>query len=267
MATHSPLQSSPGGELKELYDAESSRLQHDFSSTKNGLNYLRERTALVESVLLRVAAPFLSSEAPGNSGIVLVAVGDFGRRSLFPYSDIDILVLPAAREGADHWKGAIERFSQGMFAAGLKINATTKSLAEFSEFDSENTESILSLLDCRFLAGDRELFSNLRDKLIPEIMAQESQVLAERLAEMTRNRHRKFANTVFHLEPDVRGRPRRISRLHSGVLARGDVRDGTPARLARSGYAAFSRDSKYDGPGLRISSVGALLSRFSPHAQ
>src|SRR5580700_8983384 len=144
MPTHSPPQSPLGGELKELYDAESSRLQHDFSSTKNGLNYLRERTVLVESVALRLAAPFLSSEAPGTSGIALVAVGDFGRRSLFPYSDIDLLFLPAAREGADQWKGAIERFSQGMSTAGLKINAMTKSLAEFGEFDSENAESILS---------------------------------------------------------------------------------------------------------------------------
>src|SRR5579862_4358221 len=207
MPTHSPPQSPLGGELKELYDAESSRLQHDFSSTKNGLNYLRERSVLVESVVLRLAAPFLCSETPGTSGIVLVAIGDFGRRSLFPYSDIDLLFLPAAQEGAGEWKGAIEKFSQAMFAAGLKTNATTKSLAEFAEFDSENAESILSLLDCRYLAGDRELFSNLRDKLIPEVMARESQVLAERLAEMTRNRHRKFANTVFHLEPDVKDAP------------------------------------------------------------
>ncbi len=213
MPTHSPLQSPPGGELKELYDAESSRLRHDFSSTKNGLNYLRERAVLVESVVLRLAEPFLSSEAQGTSGIVLVAVGDFGRRSPFPYSDIDLLFLPAAREGADQWAGAIEKFSHAMLAAGLKINATTKSFAEFGEFDSENAESILSLLDCRYLAGDRELFSNLRDKFIPEVMARESQVLAERLAEMTRNRHRKFANTVFHLEPDVKDGPGGVSAI------------------------------------------------------
>ena len=38
-------------------------------------------------------------------------------------------------------------------------------------------------------------------------MVRESQVLVERLAEMTRNRHRKFANTVFHLEPNVKDGP------------------------------------------------------------
>jgi [protein-PII] uridylyltransferase len=202
-----PIQSPLLSELKDLYDAESARLQHDFSTTKNGLSFLRERSALVDSVVLRLAAPFLSQEKSGTPGIVLVALGDFGRRSLFPYSDIDLLFLLAAQDSTGQWTGAIEEFTQGMSAVGLKPNTTIKSFSEFSEFDSENAESILSLLDCRFLAGDPELFSRLRDGLIPEVMARESQVLAERLAEMARNRHRKFANTVFHLEPDVRDGP------------------------------------------------------------
>src|SRR6267154_6214651 len=203
MPTKSPL----GRELSDLYDAESSRLQHDFSTTKNGLTFLRERSALVESVVLRLMSPLFSSEKSGARGIALVALGDFGRQSLFPYSDIDLLFLLAAQDQAAQGAGAIEQFTQGMAGVGLDLNTTIKSFAEFSEFDSENAESILSLLDCRFLAGDNDLFSNLRDRLIPEVMARESQVLAERLAEMTRNRHRKFANTVFHLEPDVKDGP------------------------------------------------------------
>ena len=162
---------------------------------------------LVESVVLRLAAPFLSSEKPGTSGIVLVAVGDFGRRSLFPYSDIDLLFLLATRRIGGQVEGRHRAIFPGNVGRWTEVECHDEEFPEFSEFDSENAESILSLLDCRFLAGDQELFSNLRDKLIPEVMARESQVLAERLAEMTRNRHRKFANTVFHLEPDVKDGP------------------------------------------------------------
>ena len=203
MPTQSPLIS----ELKGLYDAESSRLQRDFSATKDGLTFLRQRSVLVESIVLRLAEPFLPSQKALISGVVLLAVGDFGKRALFPYSEVDLLFLLAAQETEGSFSEAIQRFSQGMRDVGLNLSTTTKVFSEFSEFDSENVESILSLLDCRFLAGDRELFSNLRDRLIPEVMARESQVLAERLAEMTRNRHRKFANTVFHLEPDVKDGP------------------------------------------------------------
>ena len=139
---------------------------------------------------------------------MLVAIGDFGRRSLFPYSEIDLLFLLAAQDTEEKCDGrASSNFRKECRAVGLKVNATIRSFSEFSQFDSENAESILSLLDSRFLAGDQELFSNLRDRLIPEVMARESQVLVERLAEMTRNRHRKFANTVFHLEPNVKDGP------------------------------------------------------------
>jgi [protein-PII] uridylyltransferase len=203
MPTQSPLSS----ELKNLYDAESSRLQHDFSTTKDGLNFLRQRSALVESIVLRLAEQFLPPEKTGPPKVVLVAAGDFGRRLLFPYSDIDLLFLQAAQDTEEKCQDAIQQFTQGMRDVGLKANTATRSFSEFSQFNSENAESILSLLDSRFLAGDQELFSNLRDRLIPEVMVRESQVLVERLAELTRNRHRKFANTVFHLEPNVKEGP------------------------------------------------------------
>ena len=94
-----------------------------------------------------------------------------------------------------------------MLDVGLKANIATKKFSKIQRVQFETPEFILSLLDSRFLAGDQKLFSDLRDRLIPEVMVRESQVLAERLAEMTRNRHRKFANTVFHLEPNVKEGP------------------------------------------------------------
>jgi len=50
-----PTQSPLGSELKERYDAESLRLQQEFFIACDGLNYLRGRSALVESVVLRLA--------------------------------------------------------------------------------------------------------------------------------------------------------------------------------------------------------------------
>jgi [protein-PII] uridylyltransferase len=202
-----PTQSPLGSELRELYNTESSRLQLDFSTTKNGLSCLHQRSDLVQSIVLRLIEPFFSSLNANPSGVALISVGDLGRRCMFPYSDVDLLLLHADQDSADLSQNAVRLFSQGMADVGLKCNVAVKAISEFREFDSEKAESILSLLDGRFLAGDQELFSMLRDKLLPEVTAQESQVLVERLAEMTRNRHRKFANTVFHLEPNVKDGP------------------------------------------------------------
>jgi [protein-PII] uridylyltransferase len=202
-----PTQSPLGSELRDLYDAESSRFQQQFSATKDGLGFLKQRSALVESIALRLWEQFVSPEKGGPSGLVLIALGDFGTGSLFPFSDVDVLFLCAAEDTAEKSRGPIRQFSQGMLDLQLNLNATTRTLSEYSQFDSYNPEAILSLLDCRYLAGDREFFSNLRDRVIPEIMDRESQVLVGHLAEITRTRHRKFGNTVFHLEPNVKDGP------------------------------------------------------------
>jgi len=215
MPTPPPLTS----ELKDLYDGESLRLQREFLATRDGLNYLRGRSALVDSIVLRLAGPDLSSEQASEQALIpdaaLIAVGDFGRQSLFPTSDVDLLFIFATEFATEHAiqdaseqsAQAIQKFSQQLRGLGLQPAITAKPLSQWAQFDSENAEPVLSLLDARFLAGDRELFSGLRNRLIPEVMARESQVLVERLAETTRNRHRQFADTVFHLEPNVQDGP------------------------------------------------------------
>ena len=225
-----PTQSTLASELKERFDAESSRLRDEFLSAKDGLKYLHERSALVDAIARRFWAEFVISAGLEPSRIVFAAVGDFGRQTLFPYSDIDIVFLAATGEAAEKFKGAIQRISQGMNEIGLKCNTSEGLVSEFMRFDSDHAEAILSLLDCRFLDGDQKLFNELRTRVIPEIMVRESQALVERLAEMTRNSRRKFANTVFHLEPNVKDGP-------------GGFQDYTTARW----LAAMSAMEKHDG--------------------
>jgi [protein-PII] uridylyltransferase len=203
MSTQSPLVS----ELKERFDAESSRLQEEFSAAKDGLKYLQEKSALVDSIARRFWAQFVGSTGLQPSRMIFAALGDYGRQTLFPYSDVDLIFLAGTGEAAEKFKDAIQRLSQGMNEIGLRCNTTAGIIPEFIQFDADRAETILSLLDCRFLDGDQELFANLRNRLIPEIMVRESQSLVERLAELTRNSHRKFANTVFHLEPNVKDGP------------------------------------------------------------
>jgi len=203
MATHSPLRS----ELRELYEAESARLRLDFLNTKNGLSDLRQRSALLDSIVLRFWQQFVFAEGLQPSGFIFAAVGDFGRQLLFPYSGVDLVFLAATRETADKFGDAARRISQGIGEVGVKSPATSAVISELFEFAADNAEQILSLLDCRFLEGDSALFADLRGRQLPDLMFRESHPLIERLAEMIRNRHRKFGSTVPHLEPSVNDGP------------------------------------------------------------
>jgi [protein-PII] uridylyltransferase len=202
-----PSQFQVSSELREQYEAESARLQSEFSTTKNGLAYLGQRSALVDSIARRLWTQILASAGLDSSRIVVAAVGDLGRQTLFPYSEADFIFFAAEGQTAEPFKSAMHRFLQGLSEIGQKANSTFAFLPEFLQMDSEHAETILSLLDCRFLDGDAELFSQLRDQRFPEVMTRESQTLVERLAETTRSRHRRFANTVFHLEPNIKDGP------------------------------------------------------------
>ena len=89
----------------------------------------------------------------------------------------------------------------------LKLSPATRTLAECEKFDPSNVEFAISLLDCRYLAGDKSLFDRLHDQLIPKLVARESRSIVQRLTDLTHGRYNKFGNTVFHLEPNVKDGP------------------------------------------------------------
>jgi GlnD PII-uridylyltransferase len=215
---------SLSGELRDLYTEESARIQQQFAVTGDGSLAVRERTRLVETIALRLWREIISRDESGPPGFTLVALGGFGRGWLFPHSDVDILFLHAGGDTESACKDPIRRFSQEMWDLHLKLSPATRVLSECDRFDAANVEFTISLLDCRYLAGDRALFDRLHDKVIPKLVMREAQSLVQSLAEVTRSRHAKYGNTVFHLEPNVKDGP-------------GGLRDDN---VACSRFAAFS---------------------------
>jgi [protein-PII] uridylyltransferase len=183
------------------------RMERDFAATGDGRAAVAHRTRLIEDVLKRLWHDLVSADEAGPRDFALVATGGFGRGWLFPYSDIDLLFLYADRRSEDTYKEVIRRFSQELWDLKLKLSPASRILSECDRFDPNNTEFTISLLDCRYLAGDRELFARLHDRVIPKLVSREAKPLLQGLAEMTHERYRKFGQTVFHLEPNLKETP------------------------------------------------------------
>jgi len=198
---------SLGSELRELYTDEFAHIRREFDATGEGRTALARRTALVETICVRLWKEKMSQPETSPPGTVLVALGGFGRGWLFPHSDIDLLFLHAGRDEEREFKDQIRSFCQEFWDLHLKLSPATRTLQECDRLDPDNPEFLISLLDCRYLAGDRNLFSRLHDKLIPRLVSQESQSLLQRLADITRDRHAKYGSTIFHLEPNVKDTP------------------------------------------------------------
>ncbi|MBV9339786.1 MAG: HD domain-containing protein, partial [Acidobacteria bacterium] len=192
-------------ELRELYVTESSRTQQEFVSCGSGLKATASRTELVERILLRLWSELISPVQ--SKSLALVALGGFGRQALFPHSDVDILFLHAEHATEDMLRDPIRAFCQELWDLRMKLGATTRTLSECEQFDPQNVEFTISLLDSRFLAGDHELFSRLHDQILPRFFSREANYIIQQLAEVTHSRHAKYGNTVFHLEPNVKEAP------------------------------------------------------------
>lgn len=194
-------------ELRDLYLGESALIQQEFVKTGNGSAAIAARTSLVEKVLLRLWSEVICYGGNDPQNFALVALGGFGRRALFPHSDVDILFLHADRNAEDALRNPIRNFSQELWDLRLKLGPTTRTLAECDQFDPQNVEFTISLLDCRYLAGDRDLFERLHQKILPKFFVREGNYIIQQLAEVTRSRHAKYGNTVFHLEPNIKEAP------------------------------------------------------------
>ncbi len=194
-------------ELRTSVAEASARSAADFAATGDGRTAVIHRTRLIEDILKRLWHDLISPDQAGPKSFTLVATGGFGRDWLFPYSDIDLLFLHADHRGEETHKDSIRRVSQELWDLKLKLSPATRTLAECDRFDPNNTEFTISLLDSRYLTGDRELFARLHDKVIPGLVTREAKPLLQGLAEVTRSRHAKFGETVFHLEPNIKEAP------------------------------------------------------------
>src|SRR5215469_9514527 len=195
------------GELRGSISHESARILREFEATGDGRGAVTERTRLVEDILTRLWRDIVSADQSKPANFALVAIGGFGRGWLFPYSDVDILFLYGDRDAEHAFKDPVRRFSQELWDLRLKLSPASRTLAECDRHDPNNTEFTISLLDGRYLAGDRDLFRRLHDKVIPKVVMRESKALFQGLAEVTRERHGKFGMTLYHLEPDLKEAP------------------------------------------------------------
>ena len=141
------------------------------------------------------------------SGVAVTAVGGYGRQELFPASDLDLLFVVEDSAKEKLAKDAIRRMTQRLWDSEVRVAATTRCLSECERFAPENAEFTVSLLDLRPLAGDAALTDKLVSHSMPKLLERERKAISARLLELTSERHARYGNTLFHLEPNIKECP------------------------------------------------------------
>jgi [protein-PII] uridylyltransferase len=198
--------------LRSRYQDDSALLRQTFERTGDGSAAIRRRAQIVGN-LLRQLWDDIAAGAD-QSEIALVATGGFGRRELFPCSDIDVLFLCASDKVEPAWSDRIRACTQAMWDIGLRASPVTRTLKECERVHPDNLEFTVSLLDRRFLTGSRDLYAKFERDLLPSVILREWDTVVQNLAEMARARHAKYGNTIFHVEPNVKECPGGLRDYH-----------------------------------------------------
>ena len=181
------------------------------SNLDEALASLGQRTRLVDTRIADAAAHHLTPRLAFP--FTICAVGGYGRSELFPYSDIDLLIVAEKEDELPATKDPLSDFLRVVWDAGLHASQSVRTLAECCQLHEQNIELHISLLDLRFVYGSADLFQKLAGALPAFYQKQENRLIRE-LADRAAQRHGKFNNTVYHLEPNIKEAPGGFRDIH-----------------------------------------------------
>lgn len=170
-------------------------IESSFGESKGGIA-LAELYTMKMDQLIQEIFNSINKDIKG----VLIATGGYGRRELCPYSDVDIMFF--AQERAD--TQAVEQILYKIWDTGFDIGHSFRTARECIEEAFKDIRTRTSLLEARYVAGDKRLFADFRSKVYPEIAyRKQKDFIREKLIEMEK-RHLSSGDSVFLLEPHIK---------------------------------------------------------------
>ncbi len=196
------LKSSPIGAFKKAIRQAREVLDERFKSGRDIRRLIEDRAWFVDQLLRAAWKQFSWSD---EADIALLAVGGYGRGELHPYSDIDLLIL---LDNADQelFREPIEGFLTLLWDIGLEVGQSVRSVAQCAEEAAADLTVITNLMESRTIAGPEHLRQRMQEVTSPAHMWPSQEFYLAKRKER-RQRHAKYNDTEYNLEPNVKGSP------------------------------------------------------------
>ena len=203
------------------------------TSTRGIHASLRKLSGLADEALKT-----LWQQAGFERPFALLAVGGFGRGELFPHSDVDVLVLLPDDRSPDQdgpLRARIESFIGSCWDAGLEIGSSVRTVTECLNEAARDVTIQTSLIESRLITGNAGLFAGFEKQFFAALDPQ-AFFVAKTLE--LRQRHNKFENTPYSLEPNCKESPGGLRDLQVILwVAKAAGFGGNWDALAKSGLA------------------------------
>ncbi len=160
------------------------------------------RAAVIDTVLRAAWQHFMPA---GQDFAALVAVGGYGRGELHPHSDIDLLILLQHASDVPS-ELDIAGFVTFLWDIGLHIGHSVRSITECRENAGADISIATNLMESRLIAGPESVFDAMRLQIGPDKIWPDQKFFQAKWDEQI-NRHKKYADSEYNLEPNVKSSP------------------------------------------------------------
>ena len=195
------LKRSPIPAFKKALRHAQGVLQARFEGGRDIHKLIHDRAWLVDQILRQA---WHTLDCPTDADIALLAVGGYGRGELHPHSDIDLLIL--LRDSSDRYNDAISRFLTLLWDIGLEVGQSVRTIGECQDEARADVTVITNLMESRTLVGEETLRQDMMDAVGPQHMWTSAEFFRAKRAEQ-HDRHAKFNDTEYNLEPNVKSSP------------------------------------------------------------
>ena len=182
--------------------AASISLTERFGRGESVTDLVRLRAAVVDQLLIHLWQQHAGDLADDAA---LVAVGGYGRGELHPCSDVDIMIL-VADQLPDRVESTVSAFVAALWDVGLEIGHSVRTLAQCRAQSADDITVVTTLTEARLIIGPETLFAEMRAAISADEMWPSKQFFAAKCNEQ-RARHRRYDDTAYKLEPNVKGSP------------------------------------------------------------
>jgi len=172
-------------------------------------NFLRNRSNTIDNLISSI---WVTSNLSERENICLFAVGGYGRQELHPYSDIDLLILYKGKLNKNT-RTAIESFISQLWDLDLDLGHSVRSTYEEEKIVTSDLEAFTNLLESRFLFGDQRLESVTKAIIERKNIWKKEKFLLNKIEEQEQ-RHKKYDNTEYNLEPNIKSSPGGLRDIH-----------------------------------------------------
>jgi len=187
--------------MKKPLHAKRDALENLWQQGLSGQALLRDHSKLVDEFLQEC---FLKTELKGaEESVALVALGGYGRQELFPYSDIDLMILyrPEVSDGVNKVADAV---LYPLWDTGLEVGHGVRTVEEALELANDDFYFQVSMLDARLIAGSQLLYFELLSAYREKYVEGQRREFVFTMENFRDERREKFGSHCYLLEPNIK---------------------------------------------------------------